>query len=89
MTRRLILITGAAVAVAAPAAVAVASTSHAKFWQNKAHTVVCGKRIIVHPYQLLCSAKGNPQARHRQPGWRPVRCLDQEGQAHARAPQPA
>lgn len=52
-------------AVAAPAV--AAAPSHAKFWENGGHTVVCG--IKIHEpgkpaTKLLCSAEGIPRAKH-------------------------
>ena len=57
---------GAAAAIAAPAASALASTSHATLWHNKADTVVCGVEIHAasKPAKyLICSAKGIPKAK--------------------------
>jgi hypothetical protein len=59
--RRLALSGALALGIAAPAAVALASSSHAGFWQNQAKTVVCGRAITARSFQLLCSAKGIPR----------------------------
>ena len=46
--------------------VASASSSHANFWQNKAHTIACGIEIHAGPKatEVLCSAKGIPAPPH-------------------------
>ncbi len=61
---RAALLATAAFAVSATSA--LASTSHALFWQNKASTVVCGVKL--HPASkpatlVICSAKGIPKAK--------------------------
>ena len=53
-------------AAAAPAALA-ATTSHAKLWQNKSGTVVCGIKIHATSKpatEVLCGSKGIPRAPH-------------------------
>lgn len=61
--RKLIIPGMAAFAIAAPLALA-APTSHAKYWENKASTAVCGKLIGRSSFHLLCSAKGIPRPKN-------------------------
>jgi hypothetical protein len=75
--RKLALTAVLACAVAAPAALAV--TSHTRFWRNKAHTVVCGKRIDQKTFQLLCSAKGIPRPKSGHQGGDPFVVLSRTG----------
>lgn len=52
----------------APAAAALATTSHADLWQNKRETVVCGIETSALSRKLvLCSAHGIPRPPHSSP----------------------
>jgi hypothetical protein len=67
MSRPRLLAVFGAVGLAAVPAVASASTSHAKFWQNKAMTVTCGVEIHLAgkpATEVLCAAKGIPAPPH-------------------------
>src|SRR5690348_11713166 len=75
--RKLVLTTILAGAIAAPAALAV--TSSTKFWQNPKHTAVCGKRIGQKSFQLLCSAKGIPRPKNGGPVGDPFVVLGRTG----------
>jgi hypothetical protein len=80
--RKLSLITAAAFAVAAPAALAGTSVSHSNFWQNHAKTAVCGKRITVGSFHLLCSAQGIPRPSTGSQGGDPFVVLRRTGRPH-------
>lgn len=80
--RKLALTATVACAVAAPAAMAGASVSHANFWQNHARTAVCGKRTTRSPFQLLCSAKGIPRPSTGSQGGDPFVVLRRTGKPH-------
>jgi hypothetical protein len=54
---------GAVAAIAAPAAASLAATSHAKLWQNKAKTVVCGIKRPRSSKLVICSSKDVPKAK--------------------------
>ncbi len=60
-----------AVLAAAAAPVAEAATSsNAKLWQNKSHSVVCGleTHVTKQATEVLCSAVGIPRARQQDVG---------------------
>lgn len=79
--RRIAIATALVFAVAASAALA-SGTSHAKFWQNKAGTVFCGKRITKKGFHLLCSAKGVPRPSTGSQGGDPFVVLRRTGKPH-------
>jgi hypothetical protein len=60
---RTVAVAGAAAAIAVPAATSLAAISHAKFWQNKAKTVVCGIKNPSSSKLVICSSKGVPKAK--------------------------
>lgn len=78
--RRLALITALTCAVAAP--VALAATSHTNFWRNNTNTAVCGKRITLKSFHLLCSAKGIPRPSTGSQGGDPFVVLRRTGKPH-------
>ena len=77
--RKVVLMTAVACAITAPTALAGSPTSSAKFWQNRAHSATCGKRIDQKTFQLLCSAKGTPRPTTGNQGGDPFVVLRRRG----------
>jgi hypothetical protein len=61
-SRLSVLAAAGVIAVAVFASSSLASTSHAKFWQNPTHNVDCG--IMIGGKQVLCSAPKIPAPPH-------------------------